>query len=201
MRITAIIFILLFTYNPCFSQGLKDMINDSIVFDQTIHKRLYEFEIPESPFSVTLIEISNGNFKATININVYRRYEKVNDHYVGRLQIGKNKIKRLFKELDQNAFEQLNQPTAEENCSIYLDGDSAVFTITTLVIRKTMHFDGIYLDSFKDDCESNLKAQKILNLLNKELDFEWQIENFKNVLPPGNYSYMTGIVINKFVVE
>jgi len=177
------------------------MINDSIVFNQTIHKRLYEFKIPETPFSVTLIEYFNGNFKGTINISVYRRYKNVIEDFESRLKIGDKKVKRLFNELDQNQFELLSQPEIQENCKMYLDGDFTFFTITTPVICKTIYFYGIYLDAIEEDCESNLKAQKILNLLSKEIDFKSQLENFKNVLPSGNYSYITGALLNQFIVE
>ena len=198
MRI--ILFILLF-HNLGFCQWHKNMINDSIVFNQTIHKRLYEFKIPETPFSVTLIEYFNGNFKGTINISVYRRYKNVIEDFESRLKIGDKKVKRLFNELDQNQFELLSQPEIQENCKMYLDGDFTFFTITTPVICKTIYFYGIYLDAIEEDCESNLKAQKILNLLSKEIDFKSQLENFKNVLPSGNYSYITGALLNQFIVE
>ena len=200
MKLSIILFVFL-VHNQVFCQRNNNMVNDSIVFNESIHKRLYEFEIPETPLSVILIEFLNHDLIGIIKFNSNRTYRSFNGQFESRKRIGIKKTKRLFKKLDKNSFEQLNQPTNEEKCPIYLDADFTFFKIFTPTIRKTIFFDGIYLNSFEKDCESNKKAQNILTVLNNELDFDFQIENFKTTLPPGIYRYINGIEMKKFEIE
>ena len=194
---TTITIILFLSLNNCLSQEL----NDSIVFNQNIHKRIYEYTIPETPFEVFLIEFLNGRVEGTINISLNRKYKEENFDFEKKLHFRKKVTEYLFNELDKMDFQNFNQPTDEENCSFYLDGESTFFKVTTATIQKTLYFDGIYLNSTKKDCETNLKAQKILNLLDKKLNFKWRLEKLEYSLPTGKYSYMVGAVIKKFDVE
>ncbi len=189
--------ILILSCNSCLAQEL----NDSIVFNQTIHKRLYQFTIPETPFEVFLIEFLDGKMLGRVKICLNRKYKNENSDFNKNISLRKKITEKLFEEIDRTNLEKLNQPTFEERCSVHLDGEFTFFHITTATIRKTIFFDGIYFHSSENDCETNLKAQNILNILDKRLNFKWRLETIENYLPEGKYSYMVGAVIKEIDLE
>lgn len=187
----------LFFINSCLSQ----VLSDSIFFDKDVHKRIYQFTIPETPFEVFLIESLDGKMKGIIKISLYRRSRKENQPFEKDVTLRSKITKRLFEEIDKTNLEDLNQPTFEEKCSILLDGEITFFHITTATISKSMHFNGINFHTSEENCENNMIAQNVLNILDQELNFKWRIEDLKNYLPEGKYSYIVGAVYKEFVVE
>lgn len=71
---------------------------------------------------------------------------------------------------------------------VLLNGAFTIFHITTATIHKTIFFDRIYFHSSENNCETNLKAQNILNILDKKLNFKWRLESIEKYLSKGKYS-------------
>jgi hypothetical protein len=191
--------------NLCWSQDHFDLQNrakDSITFNPIKHKRIYEFRIPDFPFSVCVIENINGKLFGNINIHLNRYYNSEWKDFQGQFNLSKSTVKRIFKKLDDSKFEELEVPSIDEPCAIVLDGDFTIFKIITSTHKQNNYFTGITVNGNESrNCEKNILAQKIINFLNQELDFKVQFEEFRNQLPVGRYTYSSGITISEFYVN
>ena len=199
-QIVVVYFLFLATFS--FSQELRK--NDSILFDETQHKRIYHFKIGASPISVTIIEFSNGKIKGKVYLNINKSREKGSEEFQGRISIGRKNVKKLFKSLDSIAFEELKEPSnPDDNCAFVIHSDDTYFEIHNNTLHKKLKFSGVGFKQkeYEYDCDENNKAQRVVNLLDKIINLDFQFKEIRERLPAGEYWFGTPSGIAVFKVK
>ncbi|MDN3494249.1 hypothetical protein [Winogradskyella bathintestinalis] len=140
----------------------------------------------------TLSSIKDFLFKAT---NILRKKE-VEKEVIDTSYIELGLAKKLFLKLRNNNIEKIKNCKVENNCKMFLDSDYTSFKIKNDNDYKSFGFqelypseNGKYLEAAP---QNRIEAQRILTILNNELDFEKQFYDTIERLPEGSYSYHSG---------
>lgn len=179
-------------------EKLSNRVNDSIVFDVKIHKRIYQIELEEYPFSIDLIENLEGKFEGNINLNLRTNQED----FVGKMAINPKTVKKLIIQFKEMGIEVIYD-TPNYKDYITLDSGKTNFKIYSHTIQRDYSFSGIYSNKKIKSYQSKNKksAIKILTFLDKKLHLKYTYLEMKKKLPKGKYIYFNGYAITTIITK
>jgi hypothetical protein len=187
-------------------QSQETLINqqqDSINFHDKTFKTIYRIKLCNSPLVVELIEKLDGEFFGNLNIEIDRNFEGKEENFVGKMPIESLMVKKLITKFRKIALESVKNCTENGDCTDGLDGVDTEFIIkSNEVIREYRFWELIPNQKNKNTTPENRKrAQKILNVLDKELNLKLKNHELRHKLPKGRYSRWVGAGIEQYDIK
>lgn len=140
----------------------------------------------------TLRSIKNFLYNATS----FFRKKEIEKEIIDTSYIKSNLAEKLFLKLKENNIDKIKDCREENNCKMFLDSDSTGFKIKNNNIFRSFWFEELYPSgNLETKPENRVEAQKVLTILNNELDFEKRFYDTIKRLPEGSYSYFSGNAI------
>ena len=169
--------------------------------------RSYKISLIERPQSIELFEYKNGHYSGNIITEitqgkweygwlkkVWRNLWNIKDKEItDKNPIEEHDVKKLMFSLKKNGIETLKRCSEDKECnkSMFLDGGSISFEIKTSETEKKISFEEIYPlnGNNKEKIKLRFKAQNLITIIYKQVDFEESFANLFKRLPRGYYNW------------
>jgi len=184
-----------------FSQNINSQNNsDSLV-------RSYKISLIERPQSIELFEYENGHYSGNIITEItqgkweygwlkktWRNLWNIKDKEItDKNPIDEHAVKELMFSLKKNGIETIKKCSEDKECnkSMFLDSGSISFEIKTSETEKKASFEEIYPlnGNNKEKFKLRFKAQNLITIIYKHVDFKQNFADLFKRLPRGYYNW------------
>ena len=163
-------------------------------FDSILHQRIYGVEY-SSIHTIELIEFKDGTFKGRL-INKLTQYNSKNTKdFTQKIPIPSLVTQKIMEDFKSLGIEELkgcgDLLSPEYKCIGALDGDGTSIIVKSQTMNKKLDFEAIYPgnNETRGYPKNQIIAQKILNVIQKELDLKKLLHQYMKHLPSGTYGY------------
>ena len=163
-------------------------------FDSILHKRIYRVEYG-SIHTIELVEFKERTFKGRLVNKLTRYNRKSSKDFIQKISIPALLTQKLMNDFKALRIEELkgcgNIFSPEYNCVGALDGDGTRITVLSEIMNKKLAFQAISPGNkeTKGYPKNQIVAQKILNVINREINLKKLLHQYMKHLPPGTYGY------------
>ncbi|MGL2963112.1 hypothetical protein ACSVH2_04740 [Flavobacterium sp. RSB2_4_14] len=192
--------------NLSYGQSVDKLINrsnDTIIFDNNIHKKVYQIKVAYSRLSVDLIEFNNGEYKGTVNINFDTQINGKWEKFVGKIDLESIIVEKLISKFYDIGIESIEDCIKNNDCAFILDGDDTKIEIYTNYLQKSVSFNSVTPKEkiIKNTALNRRQCIKIVRFLDKKINLEQKYIQMMSRLPKGKYSYFESISLATFNIK
>ncbi|WP_395052029.1 hypothetical protein [Flavobacterium sp.] len=183
-------------------EKLTNRVQDSIVFDSLVHKRIYKIDLANSELSIELLETLNDEYYGFFSITLYKEINDSSELFVGRIEIENLIVKDLMNQFEKKQIKNILDSNDLNNCIRFLDTDYTNFKIYLKNLKRSYSFEVLTpYDKMPHIPKNRKQALKILKLLNDKINFKKKYREFLKKLPKGTYINFRGYTIGRFTIN